>query len=86
MACKAENISYLSLSRKILPISGLCTLERQYNIKGGFPDGSVLKNLPAMQETQVRYLGQKDPVEKKVATHFSIPAWQIQWTEELGGP
>ena len=35
--------------RSLVGISGLCTLERQYNIKGGFPDGSVLKNLPAMQ-------------------------------------
>ena len=43
-----------------------------------------VKNLPAMQETGVRFLGQKDPLEKKMATHSSILAWRITWTEELG--
>ena len=46
-----------------------------------------VKNLPAMQETQeiwVRSLGQKDALEKEMATHSSIPAWQIPWTEEPG--
>ena len=42
------------------------------------------KNLPAMQETQVQSLGQEDPLEKGIATHFSIPAWRIPWTEEPG--
>ena len=37
-----------------------------------------------MQETQVRSLGQEDPLEKKIATHTSILAWEIQWTEEPG--
>ena len=41
-----------------------------------------IKNLPAMQETQVRFLGQEDPLEKEMATHFSFLAWRIQWTEE----
>ena len=44
------------------------------------------KNLPAMQETQVRSLGQEDPQEKEMATHSSILAWRIPWTEELGQP
>ena len=43
-----------------------------------------VKNLPAMQETGVRFLGQKDPLEKKMGTHSSILAWRITWTEELG--
>ena len=43
-----------------------------------------LKDLPAMQETQVRSLGQEDPLEKEMATHSSILAWRIPWTEELG--
>ena len=46
-----------------------------------------VKNLPAMQETQemrVRSLGQEDPLEKGMATHFSILAWRIPWTEEPG--
>ena len=45
---------------------------------------SVVKKLPAMQETQVRSLGWEDPLEKEVATHSSILAWRIPWTEEPG--
>ena len=41
--------------------------------------------MPAVQETQVRSLGQDDPLEKKMATHSSILAWEIPWTEEPGG-
>ena len=44
----------------------------------------MVKNLPAMQETWVRLLGQEDPLEKEMATHCSILAWRISWTEELG--
>ena len=44
-----------------------------------------LKRLPVMQETQVQFLGGEDPLEKKVATHSSILAWRIPWTEEPGG-
>ena len=44
-----------------------------------------LKHLPAMQETQVRSLGWEDPLEKEMATHFSILAWRIPWMEEPGG-
>ena len=43
------------------------------------------KNLPAMQETQIRSLGQEDPLEKGMATHSSILAWKIPWTEKSGG-
>ena len=42
------------------------------------------KNLPAMQETRVLSLGQEDPLEKEMATHSSILAWRILWTEEPG--
>ena len=42
-------------------------------------------NLPAMQETQVQSLGQEDPLKKEMATHYSILAWEILWTEEPGG-
>ena len=45
----------------------------------------VAKNLPAMQETQVQFLGQEDPLEKGMATHSSITAWEIPWTEEPSG-
>ena len=51
----------------------------------GFPGGSVVKNLPAKQETWVRFLGREDPLEKGMATHSSILAWEISWTEEPGG-
>ena len=44
----------------------------------------LVKNLPAVQETQVRSLGWEDPLEKEMATHSSILAWRIPWTEELG--
>ena len=44
----------------------------------------MVKNSPAMQEMKVRLLGWKDPVEKEVATHSSIFAWEIPWTKELG--
>ena len=59
---------------------------------GVFTDSSLLlqeevlviqtvKNLPAMQETQVLFLGQEDTLEKGMATHYSILAWRIPWTE-----
>ena len=44
-----------------------------------------IKRLPAMQETWVRSLGWEDPLEKEMATHSSILAWRIPWTEEPGG-
>ena len=50
----------------------------------GFPGGSVLKNLPATKEIWVQCLDQEDPLEKEMATHFSILAWEIPWTEEPG--
>ena len=45
----------------------------------------MVKNLPAMQETRVQSLGQEDPLEKGKATHSSIFAWRIPWTEEPVG-
>ena len=51
----------------------------------GFPGGSVGKESPAMQETWVQTLGQEDPLEEGMATHSSILAWRIPWTEEPGG-
>ena len=45
----------------------------------------MVKNLPAIQETQVQSLGQEDPLEKGIATHFNILAWRIPWAEEPGG-
>ena len=51
----------------------------------GFPDGSAVKNLPAMQEMRARSLGQEELLEKGTATHSSILIWEIPRTEEPGG-
>ena len=61
-----------------------------YSEEWGFPDGSVVKKLPAnikikLQEIQVRSLGGEDPLEKEMATHSSSLAGKIPWMEELGG-
>ena len=45
----------------------------------------LVNHLPAVQETWVRFLGREDPLEKEMATHSSILAWRIPWTEEPGG-
>ena len=45
----------------------------------------MVKNLPAMQETQVHSLGRENPLEKQIATQSSFLAWKIPWTEETGG-
>ena len=57
----------------------------QLGREGGFPGGSVVKNLPAKQEMWVQPLGWKDPLEEEMTTHSSILAWKIPWTEEPGG-
>ena len=54
----------------------------------GFPGGSVVKNLPVMQEPQEmrgQSLGWENPLKEGMATHYSILAWRISWTEEPGG-
>ena len=56
-----------------------------YVHSSGFLSGSAVKNPPAIQETQVRSLGQEDPLEEVMATYSSILAWRIPWTEEPGG-
>ena len=50
-----------------------------------FPGGSVVKNLPAVQETQGQSQSQEDPLQKVMATHSSTLAWEIPWREEPGG-
>ena len=50
-----------------------------------FPVAQTVKNLPAMHETQVPSLGREDPLEKEMATHSSILAWRIPWTEDTHG-
>ena len=50
----------------------------------GFPGSSVVKNLPAVQEIWIQYLGREDPLDEEMATHSSNLAWEILWTEEPG--
>ena len=59
--------------------------EIQTIIKMSSPGGSAVENLTTMQETGVRSLGGEDPLGKEMATHSSILAWRIPWTEEPGG-
>ena len=50
---------------------------------GAFLVAQIVKNLPAMREIQVQFLGQEDILAKEMATHSSILAWRIPWTEKL---
>ena len=52
---------------------------------GFLPVAQTVKNLPAMQETQIQSLGGEEPLEKEMATRSRILAWRIQWTEEPEG-
>ena len=56
----------------------------QLSEKGALPIAELVKNLPAIQETQVLFLAQEDPLEQEMATHSSILAWKIPRTEEPG--
>ena len=60
------------------------TTERLNLGSWGLPHGSAVKNMPAMQEIQVPSLGREDPLEEEMATHSSILAWRILWSEEPG--
>ena len=65
-----------------VPGTVMCTLQASIL---SFPVAQMGKNLPAMQETQVRSRGWEDPVETGMTTHTSILAWRSPWTEEPGG-
>ena len=60
--------------------------KKKKNVDLGFSGGSAVTNLPVMQETWVQPLAQQDSLEKEMATHPSILAGRIPWTEESGGP
>ena len=62
-----------------------CVAQGMRSLLMGFLSGSVVKNLPVMQESQVWSLGQEDTLEKEIETHFSVLAWEIPWTEEPSG-
>ena len=60
------------------------TEQQQHSLFWASQVAQLVKNLPAMQETWVRFLGQDDPLEKEMATHSTVLAWEITWTEEPG--
>ena len=64
---------------------GLTAVSINWTFINGPLVARTVKHLPTMLETQVRPLGREDPLEKEMATHSSIPAWRIPWTEEPGG-
>ena len=64
--------------------SHLVKKKSRSTVEQGFPGGSVVKNLSAVQETWVQSLGREDPLEKGTATYSSILAWKIPWTEQPG--
>ena len=55
------------------------------NVLGASLVAQMVRNLPAMQETWVQFLGQEEPLEHVMATHSNVLDWQIPWTEEPGG-
>ena len=59
-------------------------MDLDYRDIGASLVAQMVKHLPTMQETWVRSLGQEDPLEKEIATHFSILPWRIPWTKEPG--
>ena len=83
--CTGESLSHLF---QIIRFPFQCIPHRnRLHVQHFIGGGSVVKNLPAMQEmqeTRVRSLGREDPLEEGMATHPSIPAWSIPWTEEPG--
>ena len=65
----------------VLLIASSVLVNQQHKLNMGFPGGSVGKESAAMHQTQVRSLGWEDPLKKEMATHSSILAWEIPWTE-----
>ena len=80
-ACEQESLTSVT-SAKAGQYSSRTSHPKAFS-KLGF-SGCSVKNLPAMQEIQVRSLGWEDPLEKETATHSSIFTWKIPWTEEPG--
>ena len=66
------------------PLCAKSGSRHQYTMMG-FPGGLAVNNPPAMQEMQGQSPGWDDPLEKEVATHSGVLAWEIPWTEEPGG-
>ena len=60
-------------------------MEKLYTVSKNKTVAQMVKNLSAMRETWVLFLGEEDPLKKGMATHSGILAWRIPWTEEAGG-
>ena len=80
----------IGFNESLIPHSALTTLDSivtKQNIDRFYSTfvAQLVKNPPAMRDTWVRSLGWEDPLEKAMATHSSILAWEIPWTEESGG-
>ena len=84
-AMLSENHENISLNLILDPAKVIINYKETKMAYSGFPGSSVVKNLPAMQETWVLSLGWEDPLEKKMATHSSILAYETPRTEEPGG-
>ena len=82
MSFNKQLLSIFSVENSLFYIYNILNLFTKY--QGASLVAQLVKNLPAMQETQVQFLGQEDPLEKEMATHSSILAWRIPWTEEPG--
>ena len=78
-------VSYNVLARKRLIIILNVLIVRTHIYSMASLIAQSVKNLPAVHETWVEFLGWEDPLEKEMATHSSILAWRIPWTEEPGG-
>ena len=79
ICCDKRSISPLPLCHSC---SDLCVFSGR---EGASLVAQMVKNLPAMQETQVQSLSLEDPLEERMAIHASILVWKIPWTEETGG-
>ena len=80
-SCACWTVGLLVLVTSTIKCKNNNNNDNTYVQRLSFPGGSVVKNLPAVQETWVRSLGWEDPLEKGMATHSSILAWRIPWTE-----
>ena len=88
MGCREDLESEMkSQRRRISSIRTILTHRISHHYKNiwASPVVQMVKNHPVMQETWVRSLSREDPLEKEMATHSSILAWRIPWTEEPGG-
>ena len=81
----SSEFSKHSFGSNFITFCGALIFRNNYKVFPASLVAQTVKNLPEMQDTWVQSLGWEDPLEEGVATHSSILAWRIPWTEELGG-